>query len=66
MKAGWENESKGVPLSSRASRKAVRSYGQKEIDKMIKEIQDGVTQTQAAKNNKIPRGSVQRFITKVN
>jgi hypothetical protein len=66
MKAGWENESKGAPLSSRASRQVVRGYNQDDIDNMRKDIEAGATQTQAAKNNNIPRGSVQRFIKKVN
>tara|TARA_R110002051_G_scaffold115776_3_gene188894 strand:+ start:2460 stop:2675 length:216 start_codon:yes stop_codon:yes gene_type:complete len=66
MKAGWESELKGVPLSSRASRSAVRGYDQKDVDNMRRDIEAGATQTQAAKNNGIPRGSAQRFITKVN
>tara|TARA_R110000850_G_scaffold100316_7_gene207550 strand:+ start:6759 stop:6974 length:216 start_codon:yes stop_codon:yes gene_type:complete len=65
MRAGWKQESIVAPLSTRTISNVIRGYNQDDIDNMRRDIEAGATQTQAAKNNNIPRGSVQRFIVKV-
>ena len=65
MAKDWKQEAIGKPLSSRSISNVIRGYNQDDIDNMRKDIEAGATQTQAAKNNGIPRGSVQRFIIKV-
>jgi hypothetical protein len=64
MQADWHNEGKGIPLTTRSISNVIRGYNQSDVDNMIKQISEGATQSQAAKNNNIPRGSVARLMPK--
>jgi hypothetical protein len=62
MTKDWQKEGKGIAITSRAISNVIRGYDQNDIDNMIKQIDSGISQTQAAKNNNIPRGSVARLL----
>lgn len=62
MQTSWQNESKGKLLTTSSIRNTGRGYDQSDVDNMLKQISEGISQTQAAKNNNIPRGSVARLL----
>ena len=64
MTKDWQKEGKGIAITSRSISNVIRGYDQNDIDNMLKQIDSGISQTQAAKNNNIPRGSVANLLPK--
>ncbi len=62
MTCDWKNERSDKPRKRRTLSTTIKGYAKKDIANMIREISSGISQSQAARNNNIPRGSVSRFI----
>ncbi len=59
----WQHrEGETATLSSRAVSKVTRAYTQNDVNRAIRQVSEGVSQMQAARNNNIPTGSIARLL----